>query len=96
MVARRWDERVEPTDGGHADTPGDSSFDGNATSIFRDILLQTFTGIGPDATTITIDNNVWPPPGPSVPPFFATPGYDMTTGFGGPRADRFVAALAAQ
>jgi subtilase family serine protease len=72
----------------------DSSFDGNATSIFRDIVPQTFTG--PDGTTITIDNNAWPPAGPGVPPYFATPGYDMTTGFGSPRADRFVAALASQ
>jgi hypothetical protein len=72
----------------------DSSFDGNATSIFRDIVPQTFTG--PDGTTITIDNNTWPPAGPGVPPYFATPGYDMTTGFGSPRADRFVAALASQ
>jgi subtilase family serine protease len=78
---------------GNADAPGDSSFDGNATSIFRDVVPQTFTG--PDGTTITIDNNAWPPAGPSVPAFFATPGYDMTTGFGSPRADRFVAALAA-
>jgi subtilase family serine protease len=72
----------------------DSSFDGNATSIFRDIVPQTFTGS--DGTTITIDNNAWPPAGPGVPPYFATPGYDMTTGFGSPHADRFVMALAAQ
>ena len=70
------------------------SFDGNATSIFRDIVPQTFTGS--DGTSITIDNNAWPPAGPGVPPYFATSGYDMTTGFGSPRADRFVAALALQ
>jgi hypothetical protein len=57
---------------------------------------QTFTGPAPDGITITIDNNAWPPAGPSVPPFFATPGYDLTTGFASPRADRFVAGLAAQ
>ncbi len=76
----------------------DSSFDGNATSIFRDIVPQTFTGTNPDGTTttITIDNNAWPPAGPGVPPYFALPGYDLTTGFGSARADRFVAALAAQ
>jgi subtilase family serine protease len=72
----------------------DSSFAGNSTSIFRDIVPQTFTGA--DGTSITIDNNAWPPAGPGVPPYFATPGYDMTTGFGSPRADRFVAALASQ
>jgi subtilase family serine protease len=80
---------------GNADAASpDASFDGNATSIFRDIVPQTFTGI--DGTTITIDNNAWPPAGPSVPPEFATRGYDLTTGFGSPRADRFVAALAAR
>jgi subtilase family serine protease len=72
----------------------DSSFDGSATSIFRDIIRQTFTGS--DGTTITIDNNAWPPAGPGVPPYFAMPGYDLTTGFGSPHADRFVMALAAQ
>ena len=69
----------------------DSSFDGNGISYFRDIVPQTF--VGPDGTTFTLDNNQWTDP---APPYFATPGYDMTTGFGSPRADRFVAALAAQ
>jgi subtilase family serine protease len=70
----------------------DSSFNGvNPTSFFRDIVPQTFTG--PDGTTITLDNNQWVDP---APPFFATAGYDLTTGFGTPRADRFVNALAAQ
>jgi len=54
---------------------------------------QTFTG--PDGSTITIDKNGWPPAGPSVPPFFATAGYGLTTGFGSPHADRFVAPAAA-
>jgi len=77
---------------GNADAAApDSSFDGNATSIFRDIVPQTFTG--PDGTTFTLDNNQWTDP---PPPYFATPGYDLTTGFGSPRADRFVAGLAAQ
>ncbi len=53
----------------------DSSFGGNGSSFFRDIVPQTF--VGPD-------------------PYFALKGYDLTTGFGSPRADRFVIALAAQ
>ena len=69
----------------------DASFDGNGTSFFRDIVPQTFTG--PDGTMLTLDNNQWTDP---APPYFATPGYDLTTGFGTPRADRFVAELAAQ
>ena len=60
-------------------------------SFFRDIVPQTFTG--PDGTTVTLDNNQWVDP---AAPYFATPGYDLTTGFGAPRADRFVKALAAQ
>jgi hypothetical protein len=52
---------------------------------------QTFTG--PDGTTFTLDNSQW---FDSAPPYFATPGYDLTTGFGSPRADRFVGALEAQ
>lgn len=69
----------------------DASFDGNGVSFFRDIVPQTF--IGADGTKLTLNNNQWVDP---APPFFATPGYDMTTGFGTPRADRFVAALVAQ
>jgi hypothetical protein len=69
----------------------DASFNGNSTSFFRDIVPQTFTG--PDGTKLTLNNNEWVEP---APPFFATPGYDMTTGFGSPRADRFVAALTAR
>jgi hypothetical protein len=69
----------------------DASFDGNGTSYFRDIVPQTF--VGPDGTTITLNNNQWFDP---APPYFAAPGYDLTTGFGTPRADRFVTALAAQ
>ena len=77
---------------GNADASSpDSSFAGNATSFFRDIVPQTF--VGPDGTTLTLDNNQWFDP---APPYFATAGYDLTTGFGSPRADRFVAALAAQ
>ena len=77
---------------GNADASApDASFDGNATSFFRDIIPQSFTG--PDGTTFTLDNNQWTN---SAPPYFATPGYDMTTGFGSPRADRLVPALAAQ
>jgi subtilase family serine protease len=77
---------------GNADASSpDSSFDGNGTSFFRDIVPQTFTG--PDGTTITLDNNQWTDP---APPFFATAGYDLTTGFGSPRADAFVNALEAQ
>jgi subtilase family serine protease len=76
---------------GNAAAP-DSTFDGTSTSsVFRDIVPQTF--VGPDGTTITLDNNQWTDP---APPFFATPGYDLTTGFGSPHADRFVAALAGQ
>jgi len=80
---------------GNSQAP-DSSFDGAAGTLFRDIVPQTFTGTNPDGTTtsITIDNNAWPPAGPSVSPFFATPGYDLTTGFGSPHADAFVNALA--
>ncbi len=77
---------------GNADAASpDSSFIGNGTSFFRDIVPQTF--IGADGTVFTLNNNQWTDP---APPYFATPGYDMTTGFGSPRADRFVAALAGQ
>jgi subtilase family serine protease len=77
---------------GNADKAApDASFGGTGSSFFRDIVPQTF--VGPDGTTITLDNNQWTDP---APPFFATRGYDLTTGFGSPRADRFVAALAAQ
>jgi subtilase family serine protease len=77
---------------GEADASApDASFVGNGTSYFRDIVPQTF--VGPDGTTISLSNNQWFDP---APPYFALPGYDMTTGFGTPRADRFVAALAAQ
>jgi subtilase family serine protease len=76
---------------GNADAAApDATFGGTGHSYFRDIVPQTF--VGPDGTTITLDNNQWTTP---APPFFATPGYDLTTGFGSPRADRFVAALAA-
>jgi subtilase family serine protease len=77
---------------GNADASApDASFAGNGVSYFRDIVPQTFTG--PDGTTLVLDNNQWTDP---AAPYFATPGYDLTTGFGSPRADRFVAALAAQ
>lgn len=77
---------------GNADAAApDASFDGTGRSFYRDIVPHTF--VGPDGTTITLDNNQWTDP---APPFFATRGYDMTTGFGSPRADRLVAALAAQ
>lgn len=78
---------------GNADaTAGpDSTFNGNGTSNFRDILPQTFTG--PDGTVIDLTNNQWTDP---APPYFALTGYDLTTGFGSPRADIFVPALAAQ
>lgn len=77
---------------GNADAAApDSSFNGNGTSFYRDIVPQTF--VGPDGTVFTLDNNQWFDP---APPYFATRGYDLTTGFGSPRADRFVMALAAQ
>jgi subtilase family serine protease len=78
---------------GNADAAAgpDSSFDGNGSSYFRDIVPQTFTG--PDGTVFTLDNNQWTIPQPG---YKALTGYDLTTGFGSPRADRFVAALAAQ
>ncbi len=77
---------------GNADaTAPDSSFAGNPTSFFRDIVPQTF--VGPDGTTFTLNNNQWTDP---APPYFALTGYDLTTGFGSPRADRFVAALTHQ
>ena len=77
---------------GNADAAApDASFVGNGSSFFRDIVPQTF--VGPDGTTFTLNNNQWTTP---APPFFATAGYDLTTGFGSPRADRFVAKLAAQ
>jgi subtilase family serine protease len=69
----------------------DSSFGGNGSSFFRDIVPQTF--VGPDGTTFVLNNNQWFDP---APPYFALTGYDLTTGFGSPRADRFVKALAAQ
>ena len=71
-----------------AATGPDSTFVGNATSIFRDIVPHTF-----GSAAIKLDNNQWFDP---APPYFATTGYDLTTGFGSPRADRFVAALAGQ
>ena len=77
---------------GNADAASpDSSFNGNGTSFYRDIVPQTF--VGPDGTVFTLNNNQWFDP---APPYFATAGYDLTTGFGSPRADRFVMALAAQ
>jgi subtilase family serine protease len=77
---------------GNADAAApDASFNGTGHSYYRDIVPQTF--VGPDGTTITLNNNQWTTP---APPFFATSGYDLTTGFGSPRADRFVAALAAR
>jgi subtilase family serine protease len=77
---------------GNADASApDASFDGNGISYFRDIVPQTF--VGPDGTTLTLNNNQWTDP---APPYYALPGYDMTTGFGSPRANRFVGALAAQ
>lgn len=77
---------------GNADAAApDSSFNGTGTSFYRDIVPQTF--VGPDGTTFVLNNNQWTDP---APPYFATAGYDMTTGFGSPRADRFVMALAAQ
>ena len=69
----------------------DASFDGDGASYFRDIVPQTF--VGPDGTTLDLNNNQWFDP---APPYFALPGYDLTTGFGTPRADRFVAGLVAQ
>jgi len=69
-------------------TGPDSSFAGNATSIFRDIVPHTF-----GSAAIKLDNNQWFDP---ALPYFATTGYDLTTGFGSPRADRLVAGLAAQ
>jgi hypothetical protein len=39
-----------------------------------------------------LNNNQWNDP---APPFYATAGYDLTTGLGSPDADRFVAGLAA-
>jgi subtilase family serine protease len=77
---------------GNADaTAPDSSFDGTGTSFFRDIVPQTF--VGPDGTSLTLNNNQWFDP---APPYFALTGYDLTTGFGSPRADRFVMALTLQ
>jgi subtilase family serine protease len=76
--------------GNHDASAPDSSFGGNPTSYFRDIIPQTF-GSGADA--VTLDNNQWFDP---AAPYFATPGYDLTTGFGSPRADRFINALASQ
>jgi subtilase family serine protease len=72
---------------GNADAGApNSSFNGNGTSNFRDIVPQTFG-------TLTLDNNQWTDP---AAPYFALPGYDLTTGFGSPHADVFVKGLAAQ
>jgi hypothetical protein len=76
--------------GNHDASAPDSSFGGNATSLFRDIIPQTF---GSGASAVTLDNNQWFDP---ALPYFATRGYDLTTGFGSPRADRFINALASQ
>ncbi len=69
----------------------DSTFDGNGSSNFRDIVPQSFTG--PDGTTTTLDNNQWTIPEPG---YKALTGYDLTTGFGTPRVPNFVAGLVAQ
>ena len=76
---------------GHLDKVAgpDSSFDGNGSSYFRDILPQIY-GSAPFGV---LDNNAWPP-AVGVTPYYASTGYDMTTGFGTPRVDRFVPALA--
>jgi subtilase family serine protease len=76
--------------GNHDASAPDSSFGGNAISLFRDIIPQTF---GSGASAATLNNNQWFDP---APPYFATSGYDLTTGFGSPRADRFINALASQ
>jgi subtilase family serine protease len=78
---------------GNADAAAgpDSSFTGNGSSFYRDIVPQTF--VGPDGTVFTLSNNQWTDP---AAPYFATTGYDLTTGFGTPRAVNFEAALEAQ
>src|SRR5260370_8749353 len=71
-------------------SPPDSSLCGNRSTFFRDIVPQTF--VGPDGTTLVLNNNQWTIP---EAPYFALKGYDLTTGFGSPRAHRIAIALAA-
>lgn len=77
---------------GNADAAAGPNANFNGTSNFRDILPQKFTGA--DGTVIDLTNNQWVDP--TLTPYFALKGYDLTTGFGTPRADIFVPALAAQ
>lgn len=78
---------------GNADAaaPNSNFDDPSGTSNFRDIVPKTFTG--PDGTQRVLDNNQWFDP---AAPYFATKGYDLTTGFGSPHADVFVMNLATQ
>jgi hypothetical protein len=65
---------------------------------FRDIVPHTY---GTAASGVLTDNRLWQynadgsvSPGP-VPGWPTLPGWDMTTGFGSPRAVAFVAAIRA-
>ena len=58
------------------------------SSDFTDMVPLTF---GPGAVTLS-DNAQF---GSGIPGMATTPGYDLTTGFGSPKADKFVPDLAA-
>jgi hypothetical protein len=60
-------------------------------SVFTDTVPATFGQNGGVPTTLH-DNEQY---GPSIPGVPTTAGWDLTTGFGSPKAAAFVAALAA-
>ena len=80
------------------DQPGSASAAFGGGGSFRDIVPQTY---GTASSGVLDDNQVWEyngdgsvSPGP-VPGWPTLSGWDMTTGFGSPRAASFVAALRA-
>ena len=64
---------------------GDGS---SASTYYRDVNAQYF---GTAAYPLT--NNQWTSNTPNVPGYPATPGWDMTTGFGSPLANAWITAL---
>lgn len=78
--------------------PGAATADFAGTGSFRDVVPHRY---GTAASGVLKDNRLWEynadgsvSPGP-VPGWPTLPGWDMTTGFGSPRAAAFVAALRA-
>ena len=80
------------------DQPGAATAAFGGGGSFRDIVPHTY---GTAASGVLADNRLWQynadgsvSPGP-VPGWPTLPGWDMTTGFGSPRAAAFVAAIRA-